>query len=261
MDFFLFWLPAQSSEQPIEAGKQEQMEPEENKFLDCSFGVSSVWACFLFGYSYIMYCIEYYPCGSSPHWNWKHPQKGSERYDLRRGFIPPISERRRRRTQCPDEKIRRPLTLYIDGYLHDVHESEELMLDVFAYLFTKKPRIRDGGLKAYLYKAARHMALRHKSKRKPLFSLDALTNEPDGRLLTEEIIRTEERNRILHFCMSEMNPDYREVLYLTYFEDMSYAQAAEVTGKTVKQITNMVYRGKESLRRLLEREGITNAES
>ena len=24
-----------------------------------------------------------------------------------------------------------PLTLYIDGYLHDVHESEELMLDVF----------------------------------------------------------------------------------------------------------------------------------
>ena len=144
---------------------------------------------------------------------------------------------------------------------YDVHEAEELMLDVFAYLFTKKPRIQDGGFKAYLYKAARHMALRHKSKRKPLFSLDALTGEPDGRLLAEEVIRTEERNRILHFCMDEMNPDYREVLYLTYFEDMSYAQAAEVTGKTVKQITNMVYRGKESLRRLLEREGITNAES
>ena len=128
-------------------------------------------------------------------------------------------------------------------------------------MFTKKPRIRDGGFKAYLYKAARNMALRHKSKRKTLFSLDTLTGEPDGRLLAEEVIWTEERNRILHFCMGEMNPDYREVLYLTYFEGMSYAQAAEVTGKTVKQITNMVYRGKESLRRLLEREGITNAES
>ena len=101
-----------------------------------------------------------------------------------------------------------PLTLYIDGYLHDVHEAEELMLDVFAYLFTKKPKIRDGGFKAYLYKAARHMALRHKSKRKTLFSLDALTGEPEGRLLAEEVIRTEERNRILHFCMDEMNPDY-----------------------------------------------------
>ena len=153
------------------------------------------------------------------------------------------------------------LTLYIDGYLHDIHEAEELMLDVFAYLFTKKPRIRDGGFKAYVYKAARHMALRRKSKQKFLLSLDELTGEPDGRLLVEEIIRTEERNRVLHLCMEEMNPDYREVLYLTYFEDMSYAQAAEVTGKTVKQITNMVYRGKKSLRRLLEREGITNAQS
>ena len=93
------------------------------------------------------------------------------------------------------------------------------MLDVFAYLFTKKPRIRDGGFKAYLYKAARHMALRHKSKRRLMFSLDALTEEPDGQQLAEE-----------------------------------------VTGKTVKQITNLVYRGKESLRKLLEWEGITNAE-
>ena len=58
------------------------------------------------------------------------------------------------------------LTLYIDGYLGDIHEAEDLMIDVFSYLLTKRPHIRDGGLKAYLYKAARHMALRHKSNRR-----------------------------------------------------------------------------------------------
>lgn len=153
-----------------------------------------------------------------------------------------------------------PLTLYINGYLHDVHESEDLMIEVFSYLFTKKPRIRDDGLKAYLYKAARHMALRYKSRRRLFFSLDALTEEQDGQTLVEEVVRTRERNQILHFCMDELNPDYREALYLTYFEGMSYQQAAEVMGKSVKQITNMVYRGKERLRGLLKREGITNAE-
>lgn len=153
-----------------------------------------------------------------------------------------------------------PLTLYINGYLHDVHESEDLMIEVFSYLFTKKPRIRDDGLKAYLYKAARHMALRHKSRRRLFFSLDALTEEQDGQMLVEEVVRTKERNQILHFCMVELNPEYRETLYLTYFEGMSYQQAAEVMGKSVKQITNMVYRGKERLRGLLEREGITNVE-
>ena len=53
------------------------------------------------------------------------------------------------------------------------------------------------------------MALRHKSKRKCLFNLDAIADEPDRRLLADEVIRTEERNRVLHLCMSEMNPDYR----------------------------------------------------
>ena len=63
------------------------------------------------------------------------------------------------------ERYGSALTLYIDGYLGDVHEAEDLMIEVFSYLLTKRPRIRDGGLKAYLYKAARHMALRHKSRR------------------------------------------------------------------------------------------------
>lgn len=52
------------------------------------------------------------------------------------------------------QKYGNSLTLYINGYLHDLHEAEDLMIDVFSYLFTKKPSIRDGGLKAYMYKAA-----------------------------------------------------------------------------------------------------------
>ena len=128
-------------------------------------------------------------------------------------------------------KYGNPLTLYINGYLHDVHEAEDLMIEVFSYLFTKKPRIRDGGLKAYLYKAARHMALRHKSRHRLFFSLDDLTEEPDGKTLVEEVIRTKERDQILHICMDELKADYREALYLTYFEGMSYRQAAEVMGK------------------------------
>ncbi|MBS6824492.1 MAG: sigma-70 family RNA polymerase sigma factor [Firmicutes bacterium] len=159
------------------------------------------------------------------------------------------------------KKYGNPLTLYINGYLHDIHEAEDLMIEVFSYLFAKRPPIRDGGFRAYLYKAARHMALRHKSIRRHHFCLDDLTKEPEGGKLVDEVIRTKERNQILHLCMGELNPDYREALYLTYFEGMSYRQVAEVMGKSVKQITNIMYRGKERLRGLLEREGITNAES
>lgn len=152
------------------------------------------------------------------------------------------------------------LTLYIDGYLGDIHEAEDLMIEAFSYLLAKRPHIRDGGLRAYLYKAARHMALRHKSRRRAVFSLEDMTAEPETETLIEEVVKNRERSRILHLCMGRLHTAYREALYLTYFEELSYAEAAQVMGKNIKQITNMVYRGKQSLRELLEKEGITNAE-
>ena len=54
--------------------------------------------------------------------------------------------------------------------------------------------------------------------------------------------------------MKQLQQNYREALYLVYFENMSYAQTAEIMGKSVKQITNMVYRGKHSLRGLWKKE-------
>ena len=48
------------------------------------------------------------------------------------------------------------LTLYINGYLHDIHEAEDLMLEAFSLLFVKARPIRGpGGFRAYLFQTAR----------------------------------------------------------------------------------------------------------
>ncbi len=104
------------------------------------------------------------------------------------------------------------------------------------------------------------MALRCKSRRRAVFSLEELAEEPEAERLVEDAAGGRERARVLRECMARLKPDYREALYLTYFEGLSYAEAAEVMKKNVKQITNMVYRGKQSLRALLEKEGISDAE-
>ena len=163
-----------------------------------------------------------------------------------------------------EELIRKydnPLTLYINGYLHDVHEAEDLMMETFSWLFTKKPRIRDGGFRAYLYQSARHMALRllRKKRARNCFSLDALTEEPEARELVEEAVQSAERARLLRTCMAELHEDYREALFLVYFEGLSHAETAAVMGKREKQVADLIYRGKNALRKRLEQEGITDA--
>lgn len=160
------------------------------------------------------------------------------------------------------ERYGNSLTFYINGYLHDLHEAEDLMIEAFSYLIAKKPNIRDGGFRGYLYKTARHLALRHKARNRlrQAFSFDDLEADAESHAFAEEVIQTEERNRILRLCMEQLSPDYREALYLVYFENMSHAEAGVVMGKSQKQVSNLVCRGKEALRQKVEKEGIFSAE-
>ena len=49
--------------------------------------------------------------------------------------------------------------------------------------------------------------------------------------------------------------EYRQVLVLVYFEDFQNDQVASIMGKSKKQIENLVYRAKLSLKSELEKEG------
>ena len=89
--------------------------------------------------------------------------------------------------------------------------------------------------------------------------LDALTEEPEARELVEETVQSAERARLLRTCMAELHEDYREALFLVYFEGLSHAETAAVMGKREKQVADLIYRGKIALRKRLEQEGITDA--
>lgn len=154
------------------------------------------------------------------------------------------------------------LTLYINGYIKDIHEAEDLMIEAFSQLFAKERPIEGvGSFKAYLYKTARHLALRHKQKHRLAFlCLDELDFEPQSNTLIDTDLLRSERDRQLYDALERLKAEYREVLYLVYFEDMSYRDAATVMNKSESQITKLVYRGKQSLKVILEQEGFTYAD-
>lgn len=160
------------------------------------------------------------------------------------------------------ERYGTKLTLYLDGYLCDLHEAEDLMIEAFAQLFAKERLIGGkGSFKAYLYKTARHLALRHNQKHRFVFlRLDELDFEPQSDTLIDTDLLRSERDRQLYDALEKLKAEYREALYLVYFEDMSYRDAATVMNKSESQITKLVYRGKQSLKAILEQEGFSYAD-
>lgn len=154
------------------------------------------------------------------------------------------------------------LILYIDSFIRNIGVSEDIMEDVFVEIAIKKPKYSErSSFKTWLYSIAHHVAVDHIRKNShyhnvPMDERQKLSDETD--LEKSHIIK--EQKIELYKAMSIMNPDYRQILYLIYFEDFSYDEAAKIMKKSGKQIKNLVYRAKEALRKELERRGFVYEE-
>ena len=155
------------------------------------------------------------------------------------------------------------VTLYVCAMIGDAQDAEDLMIEAFARVCARQPRLRPQTFRPYLYKTARNLALRFaaSNRLRRHFGFEDMSFEPESGELPERTVQMRERDKTLRLCMEKLNPDYRESLYLVFFENMSRAEAAGVMGKSEKQIENLVFRGKKALRTLLESEGITDADS
>lgn len=160
------------------------------------------------------------------------------------------------------EKYGDALVLYLNAYIKDINEAEDLMIDAFARIFAReRPIAGDGAFKAYLYKTARNLALRHIGKRRFIhLRIDELRFDPQDEMPVDMELNRSEQRRQLYAALRKLKPEYREALYLVYLEDLSYRNAAAVMGKSTSQITNLVHRGKQRLKQILEEEGFSLAD-
>ena len=153
------------------------------------------------------------------------------------------------------------LVYYLYGYIHDWHDAEDLMIEAFARIMVKKPRIGSGAFKAYLFRTGRNLALRFHAGRSRIssFSFEEYGGDIADIALTEDVLADRERRNALHLCLERIEPQLREALWLVYFEGMSYKDAAAVMGVSVKRVDHLLERGKKAMREELGREGVTDA--
>ncbi len=167
-------------------------------------------------------------------------------------------------TECFDELTIRygdALVIYLSGILHNMQDAEDIMVEAFARILVKKPAIRSGGFKAYLYRTAHNLAINllKKNRRRETFSLDGCEEILRISDSATKTIDDTERDDILHLCMEKIDPVLKEVLFLIYFEELSYKETAAVMRISPKRVDKLLQSAKKHLKKELSKEGIDHA--
>ena len=149
------------------------------------------------------------------------------------------------------------VVFFVDWMLHDTFASEDIAIDVFAYLAFRRGYDGRSSMRTYLLTVARSRALNYLKKQKGTQTLDFAQIEEDesDRAALEETVLRDERKKAINEAIAALPPEMQSAVRLVYFEDLTYAQAAKVMKKSVKQIDNLLYRAKNDLHALLGEEG------
>jgi len=147
------------------------------------------------------------------------------------------------------------LILYLNSFVQNIHSAEELAEDTFLELMIKRPKFSEKStFKTWLYAIGRNITMK-KFRRHSDFSVVPL--ESQGYLADEENIEStyikDEQKRIVHQALHSLKIEYRQILYLIYFEDFDNTDAALIMKKSNKQIRDLLCNAKKALKSELER--------
>ncbi len=156
------------------------------------------------------------------------------------------------------ERYRESLTLFLFGYVHNMEDAEELMLDAFAVTVAGESRfLGKSSFKTWLYGIGRNLARRHLRKQRLLNgSFRQIDDRDQMKDQPEALALVKERDRMLYQAIETLPRDYRQTLYLLEIEGMSVEEASSIMGKTKKQLYNLAFRSRQALRAALGKLGV-----
>ena len=147
--------------------------------------------------------------------------------------------------------------LILNSFVCNITEAEDLAEDTFIKLVTKRPRYNGkASFRTWLYTIGGNLArdyLRRSANRGtlPLENYELTADEQE----LEEIVIRNERNIAVHRSMNKLKAEYRQILWLIYFEGMSMKDASAVIGIKTHAAENLAFKARQALKTQLEKDG------
>lgn len=152
------------------------------------------------------------------------------------------------------------LSRYINKFLFFGDEAKDLLQDIFIKTYVNiKSFDTTQRFSPWVYRIAHNELINAIKKRKSDksinffdFDLDVLLPHPIAKETADGEMEIKEMRELLDRGLKEINLKYKEPLVLHYFEDMSYAEIADILKIPISTVGVRIKRGKEALKKIVK---------
>lgn len=124
--------------------------------------------------------------------------------------------------------------------------AEDLTSEVFYRAWKHYGSLEDSNYRAWLYRVARNLVTDHHRKKKPL-QLDE-DYDPVMEYDLHAEVESNERIRKVRIIIEKLSPQYRSVIILRFFEQLSCKEVADIMNKTEGNVRILQYRALKELK-------------
>ncbi|MDA3816822.1 MAG: sigma-70 family RNA polymerase sigma factor [Prolixibacteraceae bacterium] len=146
------------------------------------------------------------------------------------------------------------------GIVHDYDDTDDVVQDVFIEAFRSVDNFRaDSKISTWLYRIAINKSLNfmRDNKRRKFFQSVGAVDAPDiadedhAREMPYNTLIEKERADILHKAIDSLPKNQRTAFVLSKYEELSYAEIAEVMQTSVSSVESLLFRAKKNLQKKL----------
>jgi RNA polymerase sigma-70 factor (ECF subfamily) len=149
------------------------------------------------------------------------------------------------------ERHKTPIFRYCQRMLADSDAAEDATQDTFMKMFSNINLLqKKESFLPWLFRIARNEVLMHirRNRRNGIHSDDDVWEN----ITPYELIVSAETAEIVQRLLQNLKSEYREVILLREYEQLSYSQIAEVTGDTETSVKSRLFKARKALTRRLK---------
>ena len=154
-------------------------------------------------------------------------------------------------------KYKEKIQYFIYNIVKDYQKAEDITQDTFIYVMQNKIKERYT-FKYYIYLIAKSRAYNYINKEKKRTEINETYILHEFNSIEQDvadIVTKNEKQKEIINAINMLEDRYKNTIYLTQIEKLTYKETAQILGESVQNVRNLIHRGKKELRKILIKKG------